>query len=114
MRLKVYLATYVGRGSWFKKTKTSYLVIGRLCYSSSILCGSGAEIINLDTEEWELTLVPWAIDEEVLSYFSISEGSRMKSQDWCAAAIGLESVRGADARTLQYIVEDVIEIMENK
>lgn len=125
------LARYKGRGRignalirWWKRSPYSHceLVIGDVCYSSSLMDGGvRAKPIALDPENWELIDLPWADPVAVISYFQQTRGQRYSwrsllwsqvfnreydepraayCSDWCAAALGLPNATSHSPQTL--------------
>ena len=81
----VYLATFVGRGSWVNSlirfwtrsdASHSEIKIGPCGYSSSIMDGGvRCKRIDFNSSDWELLPLPWVEQSEVIQYFAKTQGN---------------------------------------
>ena len=109
---------------WWSRSEYSHceLVVGGLCYSSSIMDkGVRAKVIDLDPEKWDVIDLPWADAVAVVDYFKATDsntygwfsliGSQLFNRnqtdktsqfcsEWCAAALGLPNPSTYSPQTL--------------
>lgn len=114
------LALYKGKGlignalvRWWKRSPYSHceLVIGGICYSSSVMDGGvRSKWIDLADGKWDVIDLPWADEDGALDYFERTNGEKYSwssliwsqffgretdepkasfCSEWCAAALGL-------------------------
>lgn len=109
---------------WWSRSEYSHceLVVGGLCYSSSIMDkGVRAKAIDLEPEKWDVIDLPWADAAAVVDYFKATDsntygwlsliGSQLFNRnqtdktsqfcsEWCAAALGLPNPSTYSPQTL--------------